>query len=145
MIAAVVPHSRTWLYTHHLDDKLLILFIFSLIMSIAANFNYWIVIILMMTGLYIVIAQDNLIKKLIGINIFQTSIFVLFISLGKITNGTAPILTDTSQPYSAPLPHVLILTAIVVGIATTALGLALVIRINKAFGTVEDHEIQQEL
>lgn len=114
-------------------------------MSIAANFNYWIVIILMMTGLYIVIAQDNLIKKLIGINIFQTSIFVLFISLGKIIDGTAPILTDTAKPYSAPLPHVLILTAIVVGIATTALGLALVIRINKAFGTVEDHEIQQDL
>ncbi len=114
-------------------------------MDIVAHFNYWTVIILMMIGLYITIAQSNLIKKLIGINIFQTSIFILFISLGKISNGTAPILTDTTLPYSAPLPHVLILTAIVVGIATTALGLALVIRINKAFGTVEDNEIQQEL
>lgn len=114
-------------------------------MHILGTFNYWVVIILMMTGLYIVISHNNLIKKLIGINIFQTSIFILFISMGKVTGGTAPILTDTEQLFSSPLPHVLILTAIVVGISTTALGLALVIRINKAFGTVEDDEIQQEM
>ena len=114
-------------------------------MNILGTFNYWIVIILMMTGLYIVIAHNNLVKKLIGINIFQTSIFILFISMGKVTGGTAPILGNTEQLYSSPLPHVLILTAIVVGISTTALGLALVIRINKAFGTVEDDEIQQEM
>ena len=100
----------------------------------------------MMTGFYIVIAHENLIKKLIGINIFQTSIFILFISMGKLTGGTAPILTGAEQlQYSSPLPHVLILTAIVVGIATTALGLALIIRIHKAFGTIEDNEIQQEM
>ena len=114
-------------------------------MNILDTFNYWVVIILMMTGLYIIIAHNNLVKKLIGINIFQTSIFILFITMGKITGGTAPILTGNVQPYSSPLPHVLILTAIVVGIATTALGLALVIRINKAFGTVEDDEIRQEI
>ena len=114
-------------------------------MDILESFNYWVVVFLMMTGLYIVIAHDNLIKKLIGINIFQTSIFILFISMGKVTEGTAPILTNTSQAYSSPLPHVLILTAIVVGIATTALGLAIIIRIYKAFGTIEDSEIQQEM
>ncbi len=114
-------------------------------MEILEHFNYWVVVILMMTGLYIIIAHNNLVKKLIGINIFQTSIFILFISMGKVTGGTAPILAEGVQQYSAPLPHVLILTAIVVGIATTALGLALVIRINKAFGTVEDDQIQQEM
>ena len=114
-------------------------------MHILGTFNYWVVIILMMTGLYIVIAHNNLVKKLIGINIFQTSIFILFISMGKVIGGTAPILMETEQVYSSPLPHVLILTAIVVGISTTALGLGLVIRINKAFGTVEDDEIQQEM
>lgn len=105
--------------------------------------NYWVVIILMMIGLYIVISHNNLVRKLIGINVFQTSIFILFISMGKVSNGTAPILYKTETLYSSPLPHVLILTAIVVGISITALGLALVIRIYKAFGTVEDDEIKQ--
>lgn len=115
-------------------------------MNILESFNYWVVIFLMMTGLYITIAHDNLIKKLIGINIFQTSIFILFISMGKVTGGTAPILNGSEeQLYSSPLTHVLILTAIVVGIATTALGLAIIIRIYKAFGTIEDSEIQQEM
>ena len=114
-------------------------------MDLLGHFNYWVVIILMMIGLYIVLAHNNLVKKLIGINVFQTSIFILFISMGKITGGTAPILSETHDVYSAPLPHVLILTAIVVGIATTALGLAIVIRINKAFGTVEDDEIKREM
>ncbi|MCG8378714.1 MAG: cation:proton antiporter subunit C [Proteobacteria bacterium] len=114
-------------------------------MEILGLFNYWAVIFLMMSGLYIIIAHDNLVKKLIGINIFQTSIFILFISLGKVSGGTAPVLTESAQLYSSPLPHVLILTAIVVGISTTALGLAIIIRIYKAFGTIEDNEIQQEL
>ena len=114
-------------------------------MDVLGVFNYWVVIILMMIGLYIVIAHKNLVKKLIGINIFQTSIFILFISMGKISGGTAPILTETDLPYSSPLPHVLILTAIVVGISTTALALAIVFRLYHAFGTVEDDEIQQEM
>lgn len=108
-------------------------------------FNYWVVVILMMIGLYIVIAHENLVKKLIGINIFQTSIFILFISMGKMIDGSAPILNETHTLYSSPLPHVLILTAIVVGISTTALGLAIVIRIYHAFGTVDDDELQREL
>jgi multicomponent Na+:H+ antiporter subunit C len=114
-------------------------------MDFLGLFNYWVVVILMMVGLYIVIAHKNLVKKLIGINIFQTSIFILFISMGKVTGGTAPILSEANPVYSSPLPHVLILTAIVVGISTTALGLAIVIRIYHAYGTVEDDEIQQEL
>lgn len=114
-------------------------------MEFLGSFNYWVVVILMMIGLYIVIAHKNLVKKLIGINIFQTSIFILFISMGKISGGTAPILTETNLLYSSPLPHVLILTAIVVGISTTALGLAIIIRLYHAFGTVEDDEIQREL
>lgn len=110
-------------------------------MAFTGLYNYWLVIILMMIGFYIVIAQPNLVKKLIGLNIFQVSVFVLYISLGKLEGGTVPILSEAYVRYSAPLPHVLILTAIVVGISTTALGLALVIRINKAYGTVEEHEI----
>lgn len=106
-------------------------------------FNYWIVVFLMMAGFYIVIAHDNLIKKIVGLNIFQASVFVLYISFGKITGGTAPIISDGLSIYSNPLPHVLILTAIVVGVATTALGLALVVRINEAYGTIEDDEIHK--
>lgn len=110
--------------------------------TLTGHYNYWLVIILMMIGFYIVIAQPNLIKKLIGLSIFQVSVFVLYISLGKVEGGTAPILDPAYPIYSSPLPHVLILTAIVVGIATTALGLALVIRIHKAYGTIEEHEIR---
>lgn len=105
-------------------------------------YNYWIVVVLMMVGLFIIVARGNLVKKVIGLNIFQTSVFVLYISLGKVQDGSAPILSDSVSVYSNPLPHVLILTAIVVGVATTALGLALVIRIKEAYGTVEEDDIQ---
>ena len=110
--------------------------------QLADSWNYIIVIILMMTGLFIVIARANLIKKLIGLSIFQTSVFLFYISLGKVAGGTAPILDgNPGTLYSNPLPHVLILTAIVVGVATTALGLALILRINEAFGSIEEDEI----
>ena len=79
-------------------------------------YNYWVVIVLMMIGFYIVIVQGNLIKKLIGLNIFQTSVFIFYISVGKVAGGSAPILAEGVSVYSNPLPHVLILTAIVVGI-----------------------------
>ncbi|MBE2294361.1 MAG: cation:proton antiporter subunit C [Phycisphaerales bacterium] len=98
----------------------------------------------MMCGFYVVISRGNLVKKLVGLNIFQTSVFILYISMGKIIGGTAPILTETATVYSNPVPHVLILTAIVVGIATTALGLALVVRINEAYGTIEEDEIHAQ-
>jgi len=104
--------------------------------------NYWIVFILMMIGLYIVISKKSLLKKIVGLAIFQTSVFLLYITFGKIVGGTAPILTDNvNEIYSNPLPHVLILTAIVVGVATTALGLALTVRINKAYGTINEDEV----
>ena len=105
-------------------------------------YNYWIVVVLMMTGFYIVIANRNLMKKLIGLGIFQTSVFLLYITMGKIAGGTAPIAEEGVALYSNPLPHVLILTAIVVGIATTAVGLSLVVRIKEAYGTIEEDEIQ---
>ena len=110
---------------------------------IVGLYNYWIVIFLMMTGFYIVIARKNLIKKLIGLGVFQVSVFMLYISMGKVNGGTAPIVAEGVHVYSNPLPHVLILTAIVVGVATTALGLALVIRIHEAYGTIEEDEIQR--
>ncbi len=106
-------------------------------------YNYWVAIALMMMGFYIVIANGNLIRKLIGLNIFQVSVFILFISMGYLKGGTAPIYSEAYTQYSAPLPHVLILTAIVVGIATTALGLALTIRIYQAYGSIDEDEINE--
>jgi len=111
-----------------------------------AQWNYVIVIALMMIGFYTVIARGNLIKKMVGLNIFQTSVFMLYISMGKIQDGTAPILSDDpTMIYSNPLPHVLILTAIVVGVATTAVGYALIIRIQESFDTIEEDEITEAL
>jgi multicomponent Na+:H+ antiporter subunit C len=108
------------------------------------HYNYWIVIFLMMAGLYVVIAQGNLVKKIVGLNIFQASVYILFISMAKVEGGTAPILVAGTTLYSNPLPHVLILTAIVVGVATTALALALVVRINSAYSSVEEDEIHAQ-
>ncbi len=104
--------------------------------------NYWIVVVLMMTGFYIVISQGNLIKKMVGLNVFQVSVFVFYISMSKVFGGAAPILDDKITTYSNPLPHVLILTAIVVGVATTALGLAMIVRIRDTYGTIEEDEIR---
>ncbi len=101
-------------------------------------YNYWLVIVLMMIGFYIVMARSNLVKKVVGLNIFQTSVFMLYISVGVVENGTAPILDAAFTVYSNPLPSVLILTAIVVGVATTAVGLALILRIKEAYGTIEE-------
>ena len=107
-------------------------------------YNYWIVVVLMMIGFYIVIAHGNLIKKIVGLSIFQTSVFIFYISMAKVDGGTAPILADGIERYSNPLPHVLILTAIVVGIATTALALALTVRIKEAYGSIEEEHIQEK-
>jgi len=108
---------------------------------ISGLFNYWIVVILMMAGLYIVMSSGHLVKKIIGLNIFQTSVFIFFISMGKVAGGSAPILKEGITVFSNPLPHVLILTAIVVGVATTALGLAISVRVYEAYGSVEEDEI----
>lgn len=113
-------------------------------MKYLALYNYWIVIVLMMAGFYIMIARDNLIKKMIGLGVFQTGIFYFYISLGKVAGGTAPILLEGEQAavYSNPLPHVLILTAIVVGVATLAVGLALIVRIYEKYESIEEDEIK---
>ena len=113
---------------------------------ILGHLNYWLFIILMMTGFYIVVARGNYVKKIVGLNVFQVSVFMFYISIGKVTGGTAPIFPvdmdiDPSVVYSNPLPHVLILTAIVVGIATTSLGLALIVRIREEFGSIEEDDI----
>ena len=146
--------------------------------------NYWAIIGLMMIGLYTLFAATNLIKKLVGLSVFQTSIILFYISLSRIDGGTAPILmgadakghggghgdeaaasghgADTAHGaadaahgaaeaahkglehvYSNPLPHVLMLTAIVVGVATLAVGLALVVRVREAYGTIESDEIRE--
>ena len=114
------------------------------------HINYWLFIILMMTGFYIVVSRGNYVKKIVGLNIFQVAVFMLYISIGKVTSGTAPIFPTDSQGkinvdpeivYSNPLPHVLILTAIVVGIATTSLGLALIVRIREEYDSIEEEDI----
>ncbi len=110
-------------------------------MTFAGHYGYWVTMLLMVAGLYIIVASSNLIKKLIGLAIFQTSVYLLYIAPGKLIGGTAPIVSEQFTVYSNPLPHVLILTAIVVGIATLALGLALVVRIHEAYGTTDEDEI----
>lgn len=112
-------------------------------MRVLGLFNYWIVVVLMMIGFYTMISRGNLVKKLVGLGIFQTSVMIMYISMGKILGGTAPILLEGREDvvYTNPIPSVLILTAIVVGVATLAVGLALVVRIKESFGTVEEDEI----
>lgn len=105
-------------------------------------YDYWIVILLMMAGLYVVIARRNLIKQMVGLGVFQASVFIFYIAMGKVHGGTAPIIVEGTKVYSNPLPHVLILTAIVVGVATLAVGLSLIVRIHEAYGTIEDDEIR---
>lgn len=106
--------------------------------------NYWVAVLLMMAGFYVVIAQPNLVKKLVGLALFQASVFIFYISIGKVSGAHAPIFIAGETLYSNPLPHVLILTAIVVGVATTAVGLALVVRIQEAYGSVEEDEIEAQ-
>ena len=113
-------------------------------MSLASHYSYWVTVFLMIAGLYIVVSRDNLMKKLIGLGILQTSVYLLYIAPGKLIGGTAPIISDQFQTYSNPLPHVLILTAIVVGVATLALGLAIVVRIREAYDTIEEDEILEQ-
>ena len=134
-------------------------------MSVLGHFNYWAVVVLMMVGFYTLIARGNMVKKLIGLNIFQTSVILMYVSFGKVAGGTAPILFESGGDhaaegsgeaavsaleaagfvaYSNPIPHVLMLTAIVVGVATLALGLSLAVRIKEAYGTIEEDEIARK-
>ncbi|MCH8054976.1 MAG: cation:proton antiporter subunit C [Deltaproteobacteria bacterium] len=106
-------------------------------------YNYWIFILLMMIGLYTVIAKPNLVKKVIGLSLLQTAIFLFFLSLGKVTGGTAPVVVPSATLYSNPLPHALMLTAIVVSVSTMAVALAIIVNIKQTYGTVEEDEIQE--
>jgi multicomponent Na+:H+ antiporter subunit C len=110
-------------------------------LTLGGHFTYFITIFLMIGGLFILIARGNLIKKLVGLGIFQSSVYLLYVAPGKLVGGTAPILSELFTVYSNPLPHVLILTAIVVGVATLALGLALVVRIREAYDSIEEDQI----
>ncbi len=113
-------------------------------MEILELYHYWVFAVLLMTGFYAVIAKSNLIKKLIGLSLFQAAIFLLYITMGKVDGGTAPIFSgDADAVFSNPLPQVLILTAIVVGISTMALGLGIVVRIQEEYGSIEEDEVQQ--
>ena len=107
-------------------------------------FNYWAAIAIMMVGLYLVVSHHNLVKKVAGLNIFQTAVFLLYISMGVVDGGTAPIIAEGFTVYSNPLPHVLMLTAIVVGVATTALAFALIVRIKESYDTIEEDELIQK-
>jgi multicomponent Na+:H+ antiporter subunit C len=113
--------------------------------AFGGHYSYFVTVLLMVAGLYVTIARGNLVKKLIGLSIFQTSVYLLYIAPGKLIGATAPIVAKGYESYSNPLPHVLILTAIVVGVATIALGLAIVVRIREAYGTIEeDHILEQD-
>lgn len=110
---------------------------------VLANYPYWIAILLMMTGLYTVITAGHLIKKIMGLAVFQVSVLLFYIAMGYVSGGAVPVATEGVVSYINPLPHVLMLTAIVVGVATLAVGLALVMRIKEAYGTIEEDEIMQ--
>lgn len=114
-------------------------------MEILSLYNYWVFAVLLLIGMYAVVAKANLVKRMIGLSIFQAAVFLLYISMDKVEGGTAPIIQDSAATvlFSNPLPQVLILTAIVVGIATTALGLAVVVRIREEYGTVEEDVIRE--
>jgi multicomponent Na+:H+ antiporter subunit C len=112
-----------------------------MIETILGKYNYWIYIALMMVGFYAMVAKENLIKKIIGMSIFQTAVFLFYVSIAKVTHGTAPIEWHNSHLYDNPLPHTLMLTGIVVSVSTTAVALALIIRIYKAYGSIEEDAI----
>ena len=105
------------------------------------SYNYWISIILMMIGFYGVITRGNLIKKMMGLSVFQVSVLLFYISVATVRDGAVPIITEGVDIYVNPLPHVLMLTAIVVGVAVMAVGLAIIVRIKEEYGTIEEDEI----
>ncbi len=121
-----------------------------LIQAVVAKYNYWIYITLMMIGLFAIIGKNNLVKKIVGMNIFQTAIILFYVSISVKKGATIPILEHAhgaethvvhAVDYMNPLPHVLMLTAIVVGVATLGVALALAIRVHNRYGTLEEDEI----
>lgn len=125
-----------------------------LIQAVVAKYNYWIYITLMMIGLYAMIAKNNLVKKIVGMNIFQTAIILFYVSTGFKKEATIPILEHAhgagshavhAADYINPLPHVLMLTAIVVAVATLGVALALAIRVYNRYNTLEEDEILAQI
>ncbi|CCK80546.1 cation:proton antiporter subunit C [Desulfobacula toluolica] len=121
---------------------------------IVAKYNYWLYVILMMIGLYAMIAKNNLIKKLVGMNIFQTAIILFYVSIGFKTDATIPIIQNAhgghgaaihAADYINPLPHVLMLTAIVVSVATFGVAMALAVRIYQRYQTLEEDELRMRI
>ncbi|MEJ5376674.1 MAG: cation:proton antiporter subunit C [bacterium] len=120
---------------------------------IIAKYNYWIYITLMMIGLFGVIAKNNLVKKIVGMSIFQTAIILFFVSMGMKRGATIPIVMHDhgahgpiqAVDYINPLPHVLMLTAIVVAVSTLGVALALAVKVYKKYGTLEEDEILEQI
>lgn len=112
-------------------------------MELLGYYNYWVFAVLLMIGFYAIIARGNLVKKLLGLSIFQSAVFLMYITMNKVEGGTAPIVQYgvPDQIFSNPLPQVLILTAIVVGVSTLAVGLAIVVRIKETYGSIEENDI----
>jgi multicomponent Na+:H+ antiporter subunit C len=121
--------------------------------EIIAKYNYWIYVVLMMIGFYAMIGKNNLVKKLLGMNIFQTAIILMFISSGVKKGGLIPVLDKqaalehgvNSALINNPVPHVLMLTAIVVSVSVTGVALALMQRIHRRYGTLEENEILEKI
>ena len=122
--------------------------------EIVAGYNYWLYIVLMMIGFYAMIAKNNLVKKIAGMNIFQTAIILFYVSIGSKKGATIPILVHAPQgshhavhaaDYVNPLPHVLMLTAIVVSVSTLGVALALVIKVYQSYGSLEEDEIRERM
>ena len=112
-----------------------------MVQILVEGYNYWVSILLMMIGFYAVITRGNLIKKVIGLAIFQVSVLLLYTSVGYVKGGAVPIITESNSLYVNPLPHVLMLTAIVVGVSVMAVALAIIIRIKEEYGSIEEDEI----
>jgi multicomponent Na+:H+ antiporter subunit C len=120
--------------------------------EIIAKYNYWIYVVLMMIGFYAMIGKNNLVKKLLGMNIFQTAIILMFISSGVKKGGLIPVLDKQALEHGVnsalinnPVPHVLMLTAIVVSVSVTGVALALMQRIYRRYGTLEENEILEKM
>lgn len=125
-----------------------------ILMVIVSRINYWVTILLMMIGLYAIIVKKNLVKKIIGMNILQTAVILFFVSVGAKKNATLPIIEHAhnggypavhAEHFINPLPHVLMLTAIVVAVATLGVSLALVIKIYKQYGTLDEDDMLAEM
>jgi multicomponent Na+:H+ antiporter subunit C len=110
---------------------------------LVANLDYAATVVLFLIGLWVVVMKNNLIKKLIGLNIMETAVFAFIVTSGMVEGGDAPIMgPDAHAPFASPIPHALVLTGIVVAVSTTALALALILRVHRQHGTIEADELR---